>query len=57
MLKQEQNDVILKHINSEIQMTPSIAKRISTTFNTWFQSLVQQATEPVVPEMPEEESQ
>jgi len=57
MTKQEQNEMILEHIDADIKMSPDITKRISLVFNNWFQSLVQAATEPVVQEPLEEEAE
>lgn len=57
MTKQEQNEMILKHIDSELKMSPDINQRISIVFSKWFQSLVQMATEPVMQEPLEEEAE
>lgn len=57
MTKQEQNEMILEHIDADIKMSPDITKRISLVFNNWFQSLVQAATEPAIQEPLEEEAE
>jgi hypothetical protein len=51
MTKQEQNDLILTHIDSELRDTPGVQERVGKAFSKWFQGLIQSAQpeEPVVP--------
>lgn len=53
MTKQEQNEIILRHISSEVQEKPEVAERIGSVFARWFQNLVQLASQqPVNEEQP-----
>jgi len=54
MTRQEQNDIIIRHIDSELRELPNVQQRVSKVFNQWFQSLVQAATMPPEEGIPEE---
>ena len=53
MTKQEQNDIIIRHMDAELRDTPNVQERVAHAFTKWFQNLVQMATMPAQPE-PEE---
>jgi hypothetical protein len=52
MTKQDQNEIIIRHIDEELRDTPGVADRVGAAFNNWFQTLVQIATTPQIEEEP-----
>jgi hypothetical protein len=55
MTKQEQNDIIIQHINSELRDAPNINTRVGMAFNKWFQSLIIPPAPPAQEEPVEDE--
>ena len=53
MTRQDQNNIILAHIDADIKDKPDIQDRISSVYNQWFQALVQAGLP--APPMPEEQ--
>ncbi len=53
MTRQDVNAIILGHLDQELRDQPSVAERVGTAFNAWFQGLV--APLPPAPPPPEEE--
>jgi len=55
MTKQEQNSIIIAHIDAELREQPDIQKRIGIAFNNWFQQMVTLGTQTISAPAVEEE--
>lgn len=50
MTKQERNNIILKHVQAELQDSPGIPERVGDAFVKWFQALVSMSTQQAQPQ-------
>jgi len=45
--RQEQNEIIIRHIDAELRDKPDVQQKIGSLFAKWFQQLVSMAQQPV----------